>query len=129
MVNVLQPQAGVTDRGVYLRAAPEAASWGPLPNAADVPVLAVGSGPALTVDTLGQEGRPRDQGGDRSAYGPGTAERGAPPLMGLAGTAGAPALAVPGGRPESAPPGLCLSAAPGTVERLLSLAAEGGARR
>jgi len=52
----------------YLPSRPDTVSWGLLPNAVSDPVLRVGSGEAVCVDTVSHEGLLEDQGGDPAAF-------------------------------------------------------------
>jgi acetamidase/formamidase len=67
-VTVLQPGTGPVLGEVHLPAAPDAVLWGRLPCAADGPVLTVGPGTAVTVDTISHEGILEDQGRDPAAF-------------------------------------------------------------
>lgn len=65
---VLQPGVGPIPSATYLPSTPEHNLWGRLPCASDAPVLAVGPGETITVDTLSHEGILEDQGRDPRAF-------------------------------------------------------------
>ncbi|GLZ06471.1 acetamidase [Actinomadura sp. NBRC 104412] len=62
---VLQPRQW---SNAYLGSSPETVSWGFLPNRTAKPVLRVGSGSIVTVDTVSHEGILEDQGRDPVAF-------------------------------------------------------------
>lgn len=64
----LQPREGRIPGDHYLETTPETALWGFLPNSTSAPVLGVGSGATVTIDTLSHEGILEDQGRDPLAY-------------------------------------------------------------
>ncbi|MGW4073664.1 acetamidase/formamidase family protein [Streptomyces asiaticus] len=66
--NLLQPGAGPIDGGHYVPADPKLVYWGHLPNAASDPVLTIGSGDTVTLDTISHEGILPDQGRDPAAF-------------------------------------------------------------
>jgi acetamidase/formamidase len=66
--NVIQPGEGAIPGNHYVRCTPDTAYWGYLPNADAKPVLTIGSGEVVTVDTLSHEGVLEDQGRDPLAY-------------------------------------------------------------
>ena len=68
MSNVLQPFEGDIRSQTYLPADPSAVLWGRLPCATDSPVLTIGSGTEVTVDTISHEGILEDQGRDPVAF-------------------------------------------------------------
>lgn len=67
-VPVLQPGACRDGAAHYLPSRPGTVIWGRLPCAADVPVLRIGAGDELVVDTLSHEGLLEDQGLDPVAF-------------------------------------------------------------
>ncbi len=67
-MNVLQPCTGEILGDHYLPSTPETVMWGRLPCAADAPVLTMGSGATITIDTVSHEGILEDQGKDPLAY-------------------------------------------------------------
>lgn len=66
--NILQPGEQLHDFGHYLPAEPRNVFWGRLPCAADAPVLRIGAGETVVVDTLSHEGLLEDQGSDPLRY-------------------------------------------------------------
>jgi acetamidase/formamidase len=52
----------------FLASSPDEVLWGWLPNAVTAPVLSVGSGTTVTIDTVSHEGILADQGRDPDAY-------------------------------------------------------------
>lgn len=67
-VPILQPGVGPRPGDHYLPAGPDTVLWGRLPCATDVPVLRVGSGDTVTIDTVSHEGILDDQGKAPAAY-------------------------------------------------------------
>ncbi|MFF0013449.1 acetamidase/formamidase family protein [Streptomyces sp. NPDC005374] len=65
---MLQPGRGPVDGDHYLTADPGLVHWGHLPNATAEPVLTLGSGETVTVDTISHEGILADQGRDPTAF-------------------------------------------------------------
>ncbi|MER6012015.1 acetamidase/formamidase family protein [Streptomyces bluensis] len=68
MTHLLQPGHGPVDGDHYLTADPGLVHWGHLPNATAEPVLTIGSGETVTVDTISHEGILGDQGRDPAAF-------------------------------------------------------------
>jgi acetamidase/formamidase len=67
-MRTLQPGDGPYLGQHQLRCTPDTALWGYLPNAVSKPVLTIGDGETVTVDTLSHEGVLEDQGRDPVAY-------------------------------------------------------------
>ncbi|MFF3569717.1 acetamidase/formamidase family protein [Nocardia jiangxiensis] len=67
-MTLLQPHSGPLSGEVYLPADPARISWGLLPNAVSEPVLTVGSGATVCLDTISHEGILEDQGRDPAAF-------------------------------------------------------------
>lgn len=67
-VPLLQPGVGPLTGEHYVPATPRTVSWGRLPRGGDEPVLTVGSGAVVTIDTVSHEGILEDQGRDPLAY-------------------------------------------------------------
>ena len=65
---ILQARQGRIPGDHYLETTPETCHWGWLPNRASQPVLSVGDGAVVTIDTLSHEGILEDQGRDPVAY-------------------------------------------------------------
>ncbi|HEY0247232.1 MAG TPA: acetamidase/formamidase family protein [Gryllotalpicola sp.] len=65
---ILQPGHGHIGGEHYLRSEPGTVRWGWLPSLADPPVLNVGSGATVTIDTISHEGVLEDQGRDPVRY-------------------------------------------------------------
>ncbi|WP_028045333.1 acetamidase/formamidase family protein [Cellulomonas sp. URHE0023] len=64
----LQPGTGHIAASVYLPSTPKTVLWGRLPCASDEPVLRIGDGVAVTIDTVSHEGLLVDHGSDPLAY-------------------------------------------------------------
>lgn len=67
VAEILQPHSGPI-RARYLPADPARLLWGRLPCEGDEPVIEVGLGDELTVDTISHEGLLEDQGSDPAAF-------------------------------------------------------------
>ncbi|SCF06610.1 Acetamidase/formamidase [Micromonospora matsumotoense] len=65
---MLQPHDGPIGGTHYLPSTPDTCLWGRLPNRRHEPVLRVGSGETVTIDTLSHEGILEDQGRDPVGY-------------------------------------------------------------
>ncbi|WP_394551479.1 acetamidase/formamidase family protein [Agromyces sp. MMS24-JH15] len=65
---ILQPGTGPIPPGAYLASTPGTVIWGRLPCETDAPVLAVGPGDVVTIDTVSHEGLLEDQGSDPLAF-------------------------------------------------------------
>jgi acetamidase/formamidase len=65
---ILQAGQGRIPGEHYLETTPETCLWGWLPNRASRPVLSVGDGAVVTIDTLSHEGILEDQGRDPVGY-------------------------------------------------------------
>lgn len=65
---ILQPDTGDVPGEHYLRSTPATVMWGRLPCASDAPVLTIGSGETVTIDTVSHEGILDDHGTDPLAY-------------------------------------------------------------
>ncbi|WP_129664844.1 acetamidase/formamidase family protein [Phytoactinopolyspora endophytica] len=70
MIPALQPLADSVAEAPsdYLPALPGSVFWGELPCAADSPVVTIGDGESLVIDTVSHEGILEDQGRDALAY-------------------------------------------------------------
>ena len=67
-MDVLQPGLGPIRSETYLPADPAQVLWGRLPCEADAPVLTIGPGTEVTIDTISHEGIHEDQGRDPVAF-------------------------------------------------------------
>jgi acetamidase/formamidase len=65
---VLQPGRGPIHGQHYLKSTPDQVRWGYVPSLGSKPVLQVGSGETVTVDTVSHEGILEDQGRDPAKY-------------------------------------------------------------
>lgn len=65
---ILQPHEGPIAGQHYLPSRADEVRWGWLPNRDAAPVLTVGSGETVTIDTISHEGLLEDQGRDPKAY-------------------------------------------------------------
>jgi acetamidase/formamidase len=68
MTDILQPGTGPIRSATYLPADPASVLWGRLPCATDSPVLTIGGGTEVTIDTISHEGILEDQGRDPRAF-------------------------------------------------------------
>jgi acetamidase/formamidase len=67
-VTLLQSGSGPIDASHYLTSRPDQVRWGTLPNVVSAPVLTVGSGETVCIDTVSHEGLLTDQGRDPAAF-------------------------------------------------------------
>lgn len=65
---VLQPHVGPRPGEHYVPASTKTVTWGRIPKRGQEPVLVVGSGSTVTMDTVSHEGLMEDQGRDPRAY-------------------------------------------------------------
>src|SRR3954466_10068186 len=68
MTPALQPGSGPIRAATYLPADVETVLWGRLPCEKDSPVVRVGTGTEVTIDTISHEGLLEDQGRDPRAF-------------------------------------------------------------
>lgn len=66
--HALQPHRGPIDGDYYLPSTPDDVRWGYLPSVGSEPVLTMGSGCTVTIDTVSHEGILEDQGRDPVTY-------------------------------------------------------------